>query len=235
MVETVKSRFPNLSKLKSASPVILPSLLMCDFGNLENEIRRLEDAGVQGLHLDVMDGHFVPNLSFGLPVVEVIRKITDLPLDVHLMISNPEEYVGRYVEAGANLVSFHLEATPEPVKLFEEIRSAEAAAGIVINPPTPVEELIPVVAECDFVLVMSVMPGFGGQKFDANALEKIRTLREHAGPDLPIEVDGGVNAQTIASCVQAGTDMLVVGSAITSQESYEKSYIELSNLARAAG
>ncbi len=234
MVDAVKSESPQLAALRSAVPAVLPSLLMCDFGHLEREIRRLEDAGASALHLDVMDGHFVPNLSFGLPLVESIRSITNLPLDVHLMIANPADYVTRYVEAGANMVSFHIEVTDEAPKLLEQIRTSGAAAGIVLNPPTPVEQVLPVLEHCDFALVMSVMPGFGGQKFDPVALEKIQTIRSSANDSLLIEVDGGVNDETIQNCVRAGTDLLVAGSAITGGDDYKASFQQLTDLAQAA-
>lgn len=207
---------------------------MCDFGNLEREIRRLEEAGVQTLHLDIMDGHFVPNLSFGLPLVETIRRITTLTLDVHLMIANPQDYLSRYVDAGAELLSFHVEAVPEVSPLLEEIRSLGAVPGLAVNPPTPLDNVLPALPLCDFVLVMSVMPGFGGQKFDPVAYDKLRTLRKQGGDDLLLEVDGGVKATNIADCVSAGADLLVAGSAITGNEDYRASYQELTQLARSA-
>ena len=220
--------------LRTTTPAVLPSLLMCDFGNLENEIRRLEQAGVQALHLDIMDGHFVPNLSFGLPLVETILKVTSLTLDVHLMISNPQEYLSRYVEAGADLLSFHVETVPDAVPMLEEIHTLGAAAGLVLNPPTPVEDVLPALPHCDFVLVMSVMPGFGGQKFDPVAYDKLRTLRTEGGERLLLEVDGGVKSTNIADCVKAGADLLVAGSAITGKEDYQASFKELTALAHSA-
>ena len=218
MVESATFHSQPLEALRTATPAVLPSLLMCDFGNLEKEIRRLEQAGVQALHLDIMDGHFVPNLSFGLPLVETIRKITSLTLDVHLMISNPQEYLSRYVEAGADLLSFHVETVPDAAPLLEEIHTLGAAAGLVLNPPTPVEDVLPALPQCHFVLVMSVMPGFGGQKFDPVAFEKLRTLRSEGGERLLLELDGGVKTTNIADCVKAGADLLVAGSAITGNE-----------------
>ena len=189
-------------------------MLMCDFGHLAKEVEAVEAAGAQALHLDVMDGHFVPNMTYGLTLVEAMRKLTTLPLDVHLMISNPEEYVERYVEAGSDIVTIHAEAHPEPVKVLEKIRQAGAAAGLAINPPTPVERAEECLEACDLVLVMSVMPGFGGQAFDPVALEKLQHLRSKAGPEVILEVDGGVNDETIAACAEAGANWFVAGSAI---------------------
>lgn len=234
MVDCLMSRTRHLEELRTAAPVVLPSLLMCDFGNLEREIRRLEDAGVRAIHLDVMDGHFVPNLSFGLTIVETARRLTELPLDVHLMISNPAEYVARYVAAGANLLTVHAEVVSDARPLLEEIRSLGAAAGLAFNPPTPLDSIEYALAACDFILVMSVMPGFGGQEFDEVALGKLRALRAKVGDDVLLEVDGGVNDETISACVQAGADLLVVGSAITGADNYRSSVDRLTQLARAA-
>ena len=152
-----------LADLHAAAPVVNPSLLACDFAELREEIRRVERAGAKMLHLDIMDGHFVPNLSFGLPVVEAVRRSTELPLDVHLMISEPGRYVKRFREAGADLLTIHIETVSDPRVLLGEIRALGAGVGISLNPPTPVESLDECLDLCDLVLVMSVMPGFGGQ------------------------------------------------------------------------
>ena len=236
------------AKLRNEAPVILPSILQCDFGNLEREIRQLEEAGALGIHLDVMDGNFVPNLSFGFPVIEAIRRLTELPLDVHLMISNPQQYVARYVEAGADIVTVHAEVLDELRPLLEEIRRLGARSGLAINPPTPVETIAAALPWCDLVLVMSVMPGYGGQAFDHCALDKLRWLRaelaDRVSPDdvspddvspewAILEVDGGVNEQTIAACVAAGAQALVVGSAITGQADYTTKLAQLKQLAHA--
>jgi len=236
------------AKLRNEAPVILPSILQCDFGNLEREIRQLEEAGALGIHLDVMDGNFVPNLSFGFPVIEAIRRLTELPLDVHLMISNPQQYVARYVEAGADIVTVHAEVLDELRPLLEEIRRLGARSGLAINPPTPVETIAAALPWCDLVLVMSVMPGYGGQAFDHCALDKLRWLRaelaDRVSPDdvspddvspewAILEVDGGVNEQTIAACVAAGAQALVVGSAITGQADYATKLAQLKQLAHA--
>jgi ribulose-phosphate 3-epimerase len=234
MVENHMTRNRHLAEFRAASPIVLPSVLGCDFGNLARDVEQLEAAGVQAIHLDVMDGHFVPNLSFGLPVVEAIRKLTDLPLDVHLMISNPGEYLARYVDAGADMLSIHTEVVDDARPLLEEIRSLGAGAGLALNPPTPVASIEAALQACDFVLVMSVMPGFGGQEFDDTALDKLRTLRSQVEEHVLLEVDGGVNEETIADCVEAGADLLVVGSAITGQDNYRAKVAELNQLAHAA-
>jgi ribulose-phosphate 3-epimerase len=220
-----------LAELRSAPPAVLPSLLLCDFANLEREIRALEAAGVRALHLDVMDGHFVPNMTYGLTLVETLRRITDLPLDVHLMISNPSDYLSQYIGAGADLVTFHAEAVDDPRPLLEEIRHLGAGAGLAINPPTSVAEIEPVLPLCDLVLVMSVMPGFGGQTFDEVALEKLDDLRAKVSDQVLLEVDGGVNASTIAACGAAGAQLLVAGSAIFRTEDYASSVAHLTELA----
>jgi len=225
----------DLDDLRAAAPVVLPSVLQCDFGNLEREIRRLEAAGARGLHLDVMDGNFVPNLSFGFPVIAAMRRLTDLPLDVHLMIANPGQYVGQYVEAGADIVTVHAEVLEDPGPVLREIRALGARAGLAINPPTPVDTITAALPLCDLILVMSVMPGFGGQSFDQVALEKLRGLRAQIPKGTILEVDGGVNEQTIAACAAAGAQFLVVGSAITGQADYSASLTRLSARATPQG
>ena len=215
------SRFEQTHRLyRSIRPSILPSLLQCDFANLQREVERLEEAGVEALHLDVMDGCFVPNLSYGMPVVESLRRITSLRLDVHLMITDPGKYAKAFVEAGADSVTFHIEAVPEPEELLSRFRSLGVLAGLAINPSTPMERLLPFVPECDLVLVMSVAAGFGGQKFDPVALERLRYLRQTFGTDLLLEVDGGINLSSITQVTQSGADLLVVGSAIFREADY---------------
>jgi ribulose-phosphate 3-epimerase len=215
------SRFEQTHRLyRSIRPSILPSLLQCDFANLQREVERLEEAGVEALHLDVMDGCFVPNLSYGMPVVESLRRVTSLRLDVHLMITDPGKYAKSFVDAGADSVTFHIEAVPEPVELLSRFRSLGVLAGLAINPSTPMERLLPFVPECDLVLVMSVAAGFGGQKFDPVALERLRYLRETFGTDLLLEVDGGINLSSITQVTQSGADLLVVGSAIFREADY---------------
>jgi ribulose-phosphate 3-epimerase len=209
-----------LATLRAARPAILPSLLLCDFANLEREVHALEEAGVECLHLDVMDGHFVPNMSYGMPIVESIRKITDLVLDVHLMISNPNQYAKQFVDAGADSMTFHIEAVPHPTDLLSELKHLDIAVGLAINPSTDFQCLLPFVSECDLVLTMSVEAGFGGQDFNPIALERIRTLRKSFGPELLLEVDGGVNEKSIGLCTSHGADLLVVGSALFRQADY---------------
>ncbi len=221
-----------LADLHSAAPLVAPSLLACDFGNLQAEVRRVEEAGAGILHLDVMDGHFVPNISFGLPIVEAVRRVTDLPLDVHLMISEPARYVRQFRDAGADLLTFHVEAVAEPEALLAEIRSLGAAAGITLNPPTPVSVLENCLDGCDLVLVMSVMPGFGGQQFDGVALDKLRWLREWGAAEVLLSVDGGINSETLGPCAAAGADLFVAGTALFSQPDYARFLGEMTDLAR---
>ncbi len=218
--------------LRTQTPLVEPSLLACDFANVEQEIRRVEAAGAKSLHLDIMDGHFVPNLSFGIPVVEAVRRVTDLTLDVHLMISNPEKYIEPFREAGADLLTIHIEVEPQPQPLLERIRSLGAGAGLSLNPATPVETLRDSLPYCDLVLVMSVVPGFGGQKFEPVALEKLRTLRAWGGDRLLLSVDGGVNQETVQQCAAAGADLLVTGSALFSQSDYAAFIRQMNELAR---
>jgi ribulose-phosphate 3-epimerase len=226
------SASPLLADLRAAAPLVAPSLLACDFGNLELEIRRVEEAGARILHLDVMDGHFVPNISFGLPIVEAARRLTDLPLDTHLMISEPGRYLKQFRQAGADLITIHIEAVPEPQPLLERIRALGAGAGITLNPPTPVSHVEDYLEFCDLVLVMSVMPGFGGQQFEPVALEKLRRLRALAGPEMLLSVDGGVNLETIGACAAAGADLFVVGSSLFSQDDYGRYIAQLTDVAR---
>ena len=219
------------AELAAAAPIVLPSLLLCDFGRLADEIHGLEQAGVKALHLDVMDGHFVPNLSYGPLLVEACRRATDLPLECHLMISEPERYIDDFRNAGATSMTIHIEAVPEPRPVLERIRSLGAMAGLALNPGTPLERITGVLDACDLVLVMSVQPGFGGQKFQPVALEKLRRLHELAPAGLLLEVDGGVNESTIKSCAEAGAHLFVVGSAIFGSNDYSASVRQLSQLA----
>jgi ribulose-phosphate 3-epimerase len=212
--------------------VVLPSLLLCDFGHLADEIARLEQAGVRALHLDVMDGHFVANLTYGPPIVAAVRACTDLPLDVHLMVSNPGEFVEEYRKAGADNLTIHIEAVPDPRPVLQRIRKLGAFAGLAFNPPTPLSAVEPYLSDCDLLLVMSVMPGFGGQEFDPGAITKLRALGSlPSAKHLLIEIDGGVNDATIGSCATAGATLFVVGSAIFRQPNYRQAVSRLAHLA----
>jgi ribulose-phosphate 3-epimerase len=209
-------------------------MLQCDFGNLEREVRELEEAGVPALHLDVMDGMFVPNLTYGMPVVAAFRKLTDLPLDVHLMIQDPGRYVQQFADAGADVLTVHVETCVEPIEVLSRIRQAGMASGLALNPSTPVTELEPSLEICDLVLVMSVEAGFGGQAFNPIALERLQGLRDRSDREWILQVDGGVNESTITGCVQAGAQSLVVGSAIFDQTPYRNQVERLKNLVSTA-
>ena len=196
---------------------IAPSILASNFARLGEEIRMVEQAGAEGIHVDVMDGHFVPNISIGIPVVESLRKATRLPLDVHLMIEQPEEYIEEFVRAGASRVLVHEEATVHLDRALAMIREHGAEAGAAINPATPVVMLNEVLDKLDTVLVMSVNPGFGGQKFIRGALEKIRQLnqlRSRYNANFRIEVDGGVDLENVAELARAGANTFVAGTSI---------------------
>ena len=201
--------------------MIAPSMLKCDFGNLQTEVDRIDDAGNLPLyHLDVMDGHFVPNLSYGPMVIERLRQRTSVPFDAHLMISDPAKYLDEYIRAGCEAVTFHLEAVPDPVELLTAIKKQDVVAGLAINPDTPIEAAEPFLQHCDLLLIMSVNPGFGGQKFMPEVLPKMQRAREVAGDDLLISVDGGVAAGTIGQCAAAGAEIFVAGSSIFDQDDY---------------
>lgn len=221
----------DFARLRAAAPIILPSLLLCDFGNLESEIHAVEAAGARTLHLDIMDGHFVPNITYGFTIVEACHRITKLPLDVHLMIADPARYAVQFVEAGASLITIHAEATDNPRPILDDIRAHGAAAGMAFNPPTPVSAIEGVLDACDFVLAMTVMPGYGGQEFTTSVLEKVRALRELLPMAAMIEVDGGINDDTIAAAAAAGAEMFVVGSGIFKTPDYAASIQELRRLA----
>ena len=196
---------------------IAPSFLSADFRALEEEVRRVEDAGVDYIHLDVMDGHFVPNITFGPLVVEAIRKVTELTLDVHLMISDPGAYVQAFADSGADILTVHVEVEAEMDPLLDRIQEADMKAGATVKPATPVSELFPLLPKLDLALVMSVEPGFGGQSFMPEALPKVRNLRaeiERQGVGTEIEIDGGIGAGNAADVVAAGVDVVVAGSAV---------------------
>lgn len=195
-------------------------MLAADFLHLEKDVELVNDHA-DLFHLDIMDGVFVPNISFGFPVVEAIAKIAKKPLDTHLMIVEPEKYVERFVKAGSAMVSFHVNATKDPDAVLTQIRNLGAKAGLVINPDLPVESLFPYLKNCDFVMLMSVFAGFGGQKFIEETYDRVRALKAEIkaqGLDIPIEVDGGVSAANAAQLVEAGAEILVAGSAVFKAE-----------------
>ena len=198
--------------------MISPSILAADFANLERDIRNIEEMGSDFVHVDVMDGIFVPNISIGIPVVKAIRPVTKLPLDVHLMIDRPVRYVEEFVKAGADFVTVHVEADQpqNTLEALDKIHALGWKAGIVLKPRTPAEAAIPYLEKCDMVLLMTVEPGFGGQKFMADMMPKVKRIREmldKVNPDCLLEVDGGVDAETCGICKESGANVLVAGSA----------------------
>ena len=225
-----------IEAVRHAPPVVLPSLLLCDFGNLAAEVEAVEAAGARALHLDVMDGNFVPNITYGMTIVEAVRGATDLPLDVHLMISRPGEFIDAFVDAGADNITIHAEAVDDPRPVLEQIRGRDISAGLAINPPTPLESIAAALPLCDLVLCMSVMPGFGAQNFNPVALDKLRSLKAQRGDSLLLEVDGGVNAGTIADCARAGAQLMVVGAGIFRRpdRNYAAAITELTQLTKAS-
>lgn len=193
---------------------IAPSLLSADFSRLAEQINMVAQAGADLIHLDVMDGHFVPNLTIGPPVVKSIRAVTDLPFDAHLMITDPLKYAPRFAEAGADNITFHAEACPDQRSVARQLASLGVSVGVSINPETPAETIFDVLDCVDLVLIMSVHPGFGGQAFMPEVLEKVKTLHQRMRPDQWLEIDGGINAQTIARAASAGVNCFVAGAAI---------------------
>ena len=206
-------------------------MLKCDFGNLHREIELLESAGVPLLHLDIMDGHFVPNLSYGPMVIRRLREMTDLPFDAHLMISEPERYLDEYLDAGCDCITFHIEAVPDAGPLLRRIRDADAVAGLALNPKTPVQQIEPLIADCDLMLVMSVEPGFGGQKFIPASIEKISRLKQSLGQNQFLSIDGGIGPATIADAAEAGANLFVAGSSIFDTADYGHAIRQLTELA----
>ena len=196
---------------------IAPSILSANFAKLGEEIKEVENAGADYIHVDIMDGHFVPNITMGPMIVEAIRPVTKLPLDVHLMIENPDHYIEAFAKAGADYLTIHVEACRHLHRTLQLIRSFGVKAGVVLNPATPIETIQHVLEEVDMILLMTVNPGFGGQSFIPNVLKKIEQVRklvEEKDLTIEIEVDGGINSDTAKQCVEAGADVLVAGSAI---------------------
>lgn len=216
---------------------IAPSILAANFACLADEIRAVEQAGAGMLHVDVMDGHFVPNISIGVPVVAALRKATALRLDVHLMIQTPERYIDAFADAGADMISVHQEATPHLDRALQQIRDSGCEAGAVINPATPANTLSEVLDKADFILVMSVNPGFGGQKFIPGSLEKIRQLKEartRTKSRFRIEIDGGIGPENAAEAARAGADILVAGTSIFHSPDAGAAFKRLQHLASEA-
>ena len=206
---------------------VAPSILSADFLHLADDVRAMEEAGAQMLHVDVMDGHFVPNLTIGLPVIEQLKRHTELLLDVHVMISNPDETASQYIQAGADFLSVHFEAAKHLDRLVENIREGGAQPGVVLNPQTPVSVLEEILPQCHFIVIMSVDPGFGGQKFISTSLEKVRNLKaliESKGLEARIEIDGGMGPDNIREAVESGVEMVVAGSAIFGAPSPKESF-----------
>jgi ribulose-phosphate 3-epimerase len=204
---------------------IAPSILSADFSKLGDEIKSVEAAGADWIHVDVMDGHFVPNITIGPLVVEAVRRVTSLPLDVHLMIENPDRYIEDFAKAGADLISVQVEACVHLNRTIQMIKEYNRRAGVVLNPSTPLSSLEWIMEDVDFIMIMSVNPGFGGQKFISNSLDRVKALRQmirDRGLATLIEIDGGVNEKTIKNSSDAGVDIFVAGSAIFKSPDYKK-------------
>lgn len=202
--------------------IVSPSILSADFANLERDIKLVENAGADWIHIDVMDGHFVPNITIGVPVVKSLKQVTNLPLDVHLMIENPQKYIEAFAKAGADIITFHYEAVDDVNSIIDLIKSFGVKAGMSIKPKTFPEVILPFLKKLDLVLVMTVEPGFGGQKFMHGCAEKIPFIKRNALDNLIIQVDGGINAETAEICTQFGANSLVAGNYIYKSENVEQ-------------
>jgi len=208
----------------TGSKKIAPSILSADFAYLADEIARVTEAGADMIHVDVMDGHFVPNLTIGPPIVKAIRKVTRLPLDVHLMMTNPDDYIHDFIKAGSNYITVHVETCPHLHRTIQAIKEEGVKAGVTLNPATPLSSVEEILGEVDLLLIMSVNPGFGGQSFIPSVLEKLRrarTMIDQRGAKVELEIDGGIKVENIAAIAQAGADILVSGSAIFQSKDYK--------------
>lgn len=214
---------------------IAPSLLSCDFSQIGNEIRRMDEAKADLIHLDVMDGHFVPNITFGAPVIEAVRGFTDIPFDVHLMIDEPLRYIDDFARAGADIITFHVEASSDVAQTIQKIKDAGVKAGLVVKPNTPAQAVFPYLKDLYMVLVMTVEPGFGGQSFMADMMPKVKEIRAQAdkmGLGLLIEADGGINEATIRTAAQAGVDVAVSGTGVFKADDAGQAIAALKRLAQ---
>ena len=210
--------------------IIAPSILSADFMNLGQEVRRMEKVGAQILHIDVMDGNFVPNLTIGVPVVEQLSKCTELSLDVHLMIANPEQTVDLFIDAGANYLSVHFETVLHLDRMLDRISERGVKPGVALNPHTPVSALEEVLPKCHYVLLMSVNPGFGGQQFISSSFQKVRKLKsliDSQNLSVKIEIDGGIGPKNVRKAVESGVDIVVAGSAIFGSENPEEAFLQM--------
>lgn len=232
-IAAVKKQPTTSKSFALASPAVrmAPSLLSADFAHLDRAVTAVEAAGATVLHLDVMDGHFVPNISFGVPVIASLRADSKMFFDAHLMIAEPRRYAEAFVQAGCDHVTFHIEATETPESLVDHIRGLGASVGVALNPTTPASAIAGVVERVDMVLVMSVWPGFGGQKFIGNVLEKVKEFRGRLAPNQRLEIDGGIDKTSIVPAAAAGVDTFVAGSAIFGQSDPAAAMSELHRLA----